>query len=100
MEVFDLQFHADPAVVLVERGLEGDVELRPSDAATDSYLRTEALAIDTERNVAYSTRSPVTVKFGKHDMQVQSFEADLKSEKIRARSVAGRFVVKQGNTHR
>lgn len=71
--------------------LEGDVELRPSNAPEHSYLRTEALAIDTEKNLAYSTRSPVTMKFGHHGMRVQSFEADLKSEKIHARSVAGRF---------
>jgi LPS export ABC transporter protein LptC len=71
--------------------LEGDVELRPANAPTESYLRTEALEIDTEKNLAYSTRSPVTIKFGHHGMRVQSFEADLKSEKIRARSIDGRF---------
>jgi lipopolysaccharide export system protein LptC len=77
----------DSRVVL----LEGNVELRPANAPAASYLRTEALAIDTEKNLAYSTRSPVSVKFGQHGMRVQSFEADLKSEKIRARSVNGRF---------
>jgi lipopolysaccharide export system protein LptC len=71
--------------------LEGDVELRPANAPVESYLRTEALAIDTEKNLAYNERSPVTVKFGRHGMQVKSFEADLKSEKIRALSVNGRF---------
>jgi lipopolysaccharide export system protein LptC len=71
--------------------LEGNVELRPANAPEQSYLRTEALAIDTEKNLAYNERSPATVKFGRHGMQVKSFEADLKSEKIRARSVNGRF---------
>jgi lipopolysaccharide export system protein LptC len=71
--------------------LEGDVELKPANAEQQSYLRTEALAVDTERNVAYTTRSPVTIKFGPHDMHVKSFEADLKSEKIRAHTVDGRF---------
>ena len=71
--------------------LEGDVELRPANAPTQSYLKTEALEIDTARNVAYSKRSPVTVRFGQHSMQVQSFEADLKSEKIRARSIDGHY---------
>ena len=71
--------------------LEGDVELRPANAPTQSYLKAEALEVDTARNVAYSKRSPVTVRFGQHSMQVQSFEADLKSEKIQARSVNGRF---------
>ena len=34
---------------------------RPN-APSASYLRTEALAVDTEKNLAYSTRSPVTMQ--------------------------------------
>ena len=71
--------------------LEGDVELRPANADTASFLRTNALAIDTEKNIAYSTSSPVAIRFGPHAMTVKSFTADLNSEKIRLESVNGRF---------
>lgn len=72
--------------------LFGDVELRPADAQPDAFLRTDAMAIDTQTNVAYSTSSPVDLRFGQHAMQVKSFRADLNSEKIRLESVSGRFV--------
>jgi LPS export ABC transporter protein LptC len=71
--------------------LEGDVELRPTDAAALSFLRTDALAIDTDKNIAYSTSSPVNIRLGHHAMTVKNFVADLKSEKVRLESVNGRF---------
>lgn len=71
--------------------LTGNVELRPADAAPQSFLRTEALAIDTVRNLAYSKSSPVEIRFGQHSMQVQRFVADLKTQKIRLERVNGRF---------
>jgi LPS export ABC transporter protein LptC len=72
--------------------LEGDVELRPlSGAAPNSFLRTDELAIDTEKNIAYSTRSPVQMRFGQHSMIVKSLRADLNSEKLRLETVNGRF---------
>lgn len=71
--------------------LSGDVELRPADAQPAAFLRTDALAIDTQTNVAYSTASPVHLRFGQHAMVVKSFRADLNSEKIRLESVNGRF---------
>ncbi len=71
--------------------LSGDVELRPADAQPAAFLRTEALAIDTQTNVAYSTTSPVHLRFGQHAMIVKGFRADLNSEKIRLESVNGRF---------
>lgn len=70
--------------------LMGDVVLRPADSP-DSLLRTEALTIDTGRNIAYADNSPVDVQFGQHAMTVQSFTADLTSEKVRLESVNGRF---------
>jgi hypothetical protein len=70
--------------------LFGDVELRPADAPT-AFLRTDALAIDTQTNVAYSLASPVHLRFGQHAMVVKHFRADLDSEKIRLESVNGRF---------
>lgn len=72
--------------------LEGDVELRPlSGTTTNSFLRTDELAIDTEKNLAYSTRSPVQMRFGQHSMIVKSLRADLNSEKLRLETVNGRF---------
>jgi len=71
--------------------LFGDVELRPADAQPDAFLRADAMAIDTQTNVAYSTSSPVHLRFGQHAMTVKNFRADLNSEKIRLESVNGRF---------
>jgi LPS export ABC transporter protein LptC len=71
--------------------LSGDVVLRPADAQQTAFLRTDAMAIDTQTNVAYSTESPVHLRFGSHAMVVKSFRADLNNEKIRLESVNGRF---------
>jgi LPS export ABC transporter protein LptC len=72
--------------------LEGDVELRSLAAnSTDTFLRTDELAIDTEKSLAYSTRSPVQVRFGPHSMVVKNLRADLNSEKLRLEAVNGRF---------
>lgn len=71
--------------------LEGHVELRPREGPANAYLRTDELAIDTEKNVAYSTRSPVQMRFGQHAMTVKSLRADLTSEKLRLETVNGRF---------
>ncbi|HKU13747.1 MAG TPA: LPS export ABC transporter periplasmic protein LptC [Steroidobacteraceae bacterium] len=71
--------------------LSGDVLLRPVDAQPAASLRTDAMAIDTQTNVAYSTASPVQLRFGQHAMVVRNFRADLNSEKIRLESVNGRF---------
>ncbi|HEX7117057.1 MAG TPA: LPS export ABC transporter periplasmic protein LptC [Steroidobacter sp.] len=74
--------------------LAGNVELRPADSAT-TFLRTDALAIDPEKNIAYSTSSPVSLRFGQHTMTVNSFRADLSNETIRLESVDGRFEPEQ-----
>ena len=71
--------------------LIGDVVLRPADAQPTAFLRADALAIDTQTNIAYSTSSPVHVRFGGHAMVVKSFRADLNNEKVRLESVNGRF---------
>ena len=68
----------------------GDVHLRPVDTTTPTYLRTDALSIDTERQVAYTTTSPVDIRFGKFAMTVKRFEADLNTEKVKLESVRGR----------
>ena len=71
--------------------LFGDVVLRPADAQPEAFLRVDALAVDTQTNVAYSLASPVRVRFGAHEMVVKNFRADLDSENIRLESVHGRF---------
>lgn len=71
--------------------LSGDVELRPANAQPAAFLRTDAMAIDTQTNIAYSTSSPVRLRFGQHAMVVKYFRADLSNEKIRLESVNGRF---------
>jgi LPS export ABC transporter protein LptC len=72
--------------------LEGDVELRSlASDSPNTFLRTDELAIDTEKSLAYSTRSPVQVRFGSHSMVVKSLRADLNSEKLRLEAVNGKF---------
>ena len=71
--------------------LFGDVVLRPADAQPTAFLRADALAVDTQTNIAYSTSTPVHVRFGGHSMVVKSFRADLTHEKVRLESVNGRF---------
>jgi LPS export ABC transporter protein LptC len=71
--------------------LQGDVQLRPADMTDASWLRTDALALDAATNIAYSTNSPVQMRFGPHQMTVKRFVADLNSEKIRVESADGRF---------
>lgn len=72
--------------------LEGDVELRSlANTSKDTFLRTDELAIDTEKSLAYTTRSPVNVRFGPHSMVVKNLRADLKTEKLRLESVNGQF---------
>jgi LPS export ABC transporter protein LptC len=68
----------------------GDVELRPADGPASTYLRTDELTVDTERNVAYTTTSPVNMHFGMYAMTVKRFEADLNTEKVRMEDVHGR----------
>jgi lipopolysaccharide export system protein LptC len=72
--------------------LEGDVELRSlTSTSPDTFLRTDELAIDTEKSLAYSTRSPVHVRFGPHSMVVKNLRADLNREKLRLETVNGKF---------
>jgi LPS export ABC transporter protein LptC len=68
---------------------KGDVHLRPADSTTPTYLRTNALTFDTEKNIAYTTTSPVNLRFGKLGMTVKRFEADLNTEKVKLESIRG-----------
>jgi LPS export ABC transporter protein LptC len=68
----------------------GDVDLHPAQTREQTWLRTEALAIDTEKNRAYTTQSPVTIRFGTYTMTVKRVEADLATEKVRLESARGK----------
>lgn len=69
----------------------GNVELRPADTKPLTFLRTEALTIDIQNNVAYTTTSPVQVRLGSNSMTVRKLVADLKTEKVRLESVRGQL---------
>ena len=71
--------------------LQGNVDLHPINQAAAMGLRTEALALDTEQQVAYSVNTPVTFQFGSNTMRATSFRADLKNDKLNAKSVTGTF---------
>jgi LPS export ABC transporter protein LptC len=71
--------------------LNGDVAVRAADDPANLFLAVDALAIDTVRNVAYSMSSPVELQSGPHHLTVSGFEADLKEEKIHAKTAQGRF---------
>jgi LPS export ABC transporter protein LptC len=68
----------------------GDVELRPADLPADKFLRTDALTVDTARNLAYTTASPTSLQYGRYTMQVKRLEADLKTERVTLEAVNGR----------
>jgi len=72
--------------------LNGNVELRSLLSTSPStYLRTDELSIDMDKNVAYTTRSPVQLRFGPHSMVVKKLRADLNREKLRLEMVNGKF---------
>jgi LPS export ABC transporter protein LptC len=77
---------ASPVVELM-----GDVQLRPADGDARDVLQAERLAIDTEREVAYSTSSPVQIRYGPHALTVQSFRFDMNAEKLHMKSIKGRY---------
>lgn len=69
----------------------GDVQLRPAQGDPNAVLQVEALAIDTQKDLAYSTSSPVQIRFGQHRLEAGSFEFDLESEQIQMQSIQGRY---------
>jgi LPS export ABC transporter protein LptC len=68
----------------------GDVELRPVSSAEKTYLKTQALTLDTEKNLAYSNGSPVDVQLGPYLLTAQRIDVDLSREKVRWRGLKGR----------
>jgi len=96
-----LKIPDEPWTLTAERGrvppdssvleLTGNVRLEPAGAQAPpgAGLATEALAIDTERHLAYTTTAPVSVRFGNHVMKVAAFQADLATRKIKWESVNG-----------
>lgn len=71
--------------------LNGDVELRPAGDNVEGNLRAEELAVDTENEVAFSTRSPVHIRFGNHVMQVHGFRFDMNERRLHLQSGEGRY---------
>lgn len=68
----------------------GNVELKPANGPATTFLRTQELSIDSDRNLAYTTTSPVAIRFGSYAMEVKRFEADLNTERVRMEAVNGR----------
>jgi LPS export ABC transporter protein LptC len=68
----------------------GDVQLQPAQEP-QTWLRTQALAIDTERNLAYGMNAPAALQLGGHAVNVQNFTAELDTGALRLESVNGRF---------
>lgn len=68
----------------------GNVLLHPADATPEAFLRTDALTVDTDRNLAYTTLSPTSLQYGRYVMRVQRLQADLKTEKVTLEAVHGR----------
>lgn len=70
----------------------GDVELRPRQLKQKqpTYLKTQALTVDTEKNLAYSNDAPVEVRLGPYLLTARRIDVDLKNENIRLRNVLGR----------
>lgn len=71
--------------------LIGDVELRPARGNTEGSLHADELSIDTEQEVAFSTSSPVHIRFGKHAMEVQGFRFDLNEQRLQLQSGEGGY---------
>lgn len=71
--------------------LSGDVRLRPADGDARSALEADELAVDTEKEVAYSTDSPVNIRYAQHNLRAQSFQFDMKKQKLNMRSAKGRY---------
>jgi lipopolysaccharide export system protein LptC len=104
METVQVNYHQSPAQqwrLTAERGfksgaspvveLMGDVQLRPADGDARDVLRADRLAIDTEKEVAYSTSSPVQIRYGPHALTVESFRFDMSAEKLQMKSIKGKY---------
>lgn len=72
--------------------LFGNVELQPAGSDLEGNLQADELAIDIDREVAFSTRSPVQISFGQHIVQVRSFGFDLNEQRLSLESGEGRYV--------
>ena len=64
---------------------------QPADTGVLAELRTARLTLDTDAERA-STRDPVTLAFGRHEMRANGLQADLKAGTLRLESdVNGHF---------
>jgi LPS export ABC transporter protein LptC len=73
----------------------GDVELRPVSSAEKTYLRTQALTVDTVKNLAYSNGTQVDVQLGPYFVTAERIDVDLHREKVRMQGVNGRSAPQQ-----
>jgi LPS export ABC transporter protein LptC len=69
--------------------LSGDVQLRPADAGSNMSVRTEALAIDMTKNLAYSKGAKVQLQFGNYRLTVDELRADLSTERVETKHGRG-----------
>lgn len=68
----------------------GNVELRPADVGENAFLRTNEITVDTDRDLAYTTESPTSMRYGRYALQIKRLEADLKTEIVKLEAVNGR----------
>lgn len=71
--------------------LSGNVQLRPADGDASSVLQSDELAVDMEREVAYSTDSPVNIRYARHSLRAESFQFDMQKQKLNMRSAKGNY---------
>jgi LPS export ABC transporter protein LptC len=71
--------------------LSGNVQLRPADGDASSALYADELALDTLKEVAYSTDSPVNIRYARHNLKAESFRFDMKQQKLTMRSAKGNY---------
>jgi LPS export ABC transporter protein LptC len=71
--------------------LRGNVQLRPADGDANSILQADELAVDTEKEVAYSTDSPVNIRYANHTLRAESFQFDMQKQKLSMRSAKGSY---------
>jgi len=71
--------------------LRGNVQLRPADGDANSILQADELAVDTEKEVAYSTDSPVNIRYANHTLKAESFQFDMQKQKLSMRSAKGSY---------
>ncbi len=71
--------------------LSGNVVLRPATGDANSALQADELALDTVKEIAYSTNSPVNIRYARHNLKAESFQFDMKTQKLNLRAAKGNY---------